>query len=110
MTIPGGSPVLLLLGAANRDGRRFAGGDAFDLDADPSGQLAFGWGIHVCLGAPLARLEAGVVFRVLLEHTATLAPDEGRPPVPITGGTTSEYGWRALYFRAHGAERAGGTR
>ena len=52
VTIPAGAPVLLLLGAANRDAERFAAGDAFTLDQDPSGQLAFGWGIHVCLGAP----------------------------------------------------------
>ena len=98
VTIPAGAPVLLLLGAANRDARRFAAGDAFTLDGDASGQLAFGWGIHVCLGAPLARLEARIGFRVLLERTGTLEPDVGRPPVPVVGGTTSEFGWRELYL------------
>ena len=91
VTIPAGAPVLLLLGAANRDAERFAAGDAFTLDQDPSGQLAFGWGIQVCLGAPLARLEARIGFRVL---------DAARPPVPIVGGTTSEFGWRELYLNA----------
>ena len=106
-TIPAGAPVLLLLGAANRDQRRFAAGDAFDLDADASGQLAFGWGIHVCLGAPLARLEGRIGFRALLEHAARLGIDATRPPVPIVGGTTSEFGWRALYLHAEGTRREG---
>ncbi|MEW6269704.1 MAG: cytochrome P450 [Thermodesulfobacteriota bacterium] len=100
VTIPGGAAVLLLLGAANRDPRRFPAGDAVDLDADPSGQLAFGLGIHVCLGAPLARLEGRIGFRVLLERTKRLALDPAHVPVPITGGTTSEFGWRVLHLRA----------
>lgn len=100
VTIPAGAPVLLLIGAANRDRRRFAAGDAFALDGDPSGQLAFGWGIHVCLGAPLARLEARIGFRLLLERTRRLELDVTRPPVPVVGGTTSEFGWRELYLRA----------
>jgi cytochrome P450 len=95
--------VLLLLGAANRDPRRFPAGDAVDLDADPSGQLAFGLGIHVCLGAPLARLEGRVGFRLLLERTAHIGLDPARAPVPITGGTTSEFGWRALHLRVEPA-------
>jgi cytochrome P450 len=103
VTIPAGAAVLLLLGAANRDPRRFPAGDAVDLDADPSGQLAFGLGIHVCLGAPLARLEGRVGFRLLLERTAHIGLDPAHAPVPITGGTTSEFGWRALHLRVEPA-------
>ena len=103
VTIPAGAAVLLLLGAANRDPRRFAAADTADLDADPSGQLAFGGGIHMCLGAPLARLEGRIGFQLLLERTARIALDAAHRPVPITGGTTSEFGWRALYLRVEPA-------
>lgn len=105
-TIPAGAPVLLLLGAANRDARRFAAGDAFDFGGDASGQLAFGWGIHVCLGAPLARLEGRIGFRALIEHVARLEIDATRQAVPIVGGTTSEFGWRALYLHVTACDRA----
>ena len=107
VTIPPGATVVLLLGAANRDARRFAQGDALDLDADASGQLAFGWGIHVCLGAPLARLEGRVGFRLLVERTRRIAIDPSRPAVPISGGTTSEFGWRELHLRAEPAAVTG---
>jgi len=96
VTIPEGATVLLLLGAANRDPRRFAAGDAVAVDADPSGHLAFGGGIHMCLGAPLARLEGNVAFRLLIERTAHIALDPAHTAHPITGGTTSEFGWRTL--------------
>lgn len=98
VTIPAQSYIVLLLGAANRDPDRFPSGDTFDMDADASGQLAFGGGIHMCLGAPLARLEGRVGFQVLLQRTRRIRLDASRPPVPITGGTTSEFGWRELHL------------
>ncbi len=64
--IPAGARVFLLFGAANRDGRRFDDPNAFDLDREAPKSLAFGEGIHFCLGAPLARLEARVVLEQLL--------------------------------------------
>jgi cytochrome P450 len=99
-TIPAGSFVCLLLGAANRDPRRYPRADGFDLAGDTSGQLAFGAGIHVCLGAPLARLEGRIGFRIVVERTARLAVDDSRTPIPVTGGTTSEFGWRELHLLA----------
>ncbi|MGH7786374.1 MAG: cytochrome P450 [Candidatus Binatia bacterium] len=96
VTIPDGATVLLLLGAANRDPRRFPAGDSVALDADPSGHLAFGGGIHMCLGAPLARLEGRIGFRLLIERTARIALDPAQAAQPVTGGTTSEFGWRSL--------------
>jgi len=61
-TIPAGARVLLLFAAANRDPRRFDDPDTFDLNRNPSNHLAFGGGIHYCLGTPLSRLEASRVF------------------------------------------------
>ncbi|WP_329454800.1 cytochrome P450 family protein [Streptomyces sp. NBC_01497] len=64
--IPAGAPVLIALGAANRDPRRFADPGQLDLDRDAGGHLAFGHGIHRCLGAPLARAEAEIALRSVL--------------------------------------------
>ena len=65
-TIPAGARVLLLFGAANRDPRHFDEPDTFDLDRNPSDHLAFGGGIHYCLGTALTRLEVSRVFTRLL--------------------------------------------
>lgn len=70
VTIPGGSTVLLLWAAANRDPRRFDDPDAVHLDRRaPRDHVGFGRGIHLCVGAPLARLEAEVVLDRLLDAT-----------------------------------------
>ncbi len=63
-TIPAGQPVFLLTGSANRDEREFVEADVFDIDRDRqhSIAIAFGHGLHVCLGAFLARLESRVAF------------------------------------------------
>ncbi|MFF2553215.1 cytochrome P450 [Nocardia sp. NPDC058058] len=63
-TIPQGSKVLLLIGSANRDTAAFHDPDSYDIDrADKGGLISFGRGVHFCLGAHLARLEAGIVLR-----------------------------------------------
>lgn len=66
--------------AANRDGRAFAAPETFRLDRDPSANLLYGAGIHVCPGAPLARLEMRIVMEELLASTSSvdLVPD--KPP------------------------------
>jgi cytochrome P450 len=77
--IPAGSTVLLLWGAANRDPSVFERPDDVVLNRPvPRRHMAFGRGIHHCVGAPLARLEARVVLSVLLERTSsfTLGPAE----------------------------------
>jgi cytochrome P450 len=75
--IEAGATLLLLVGAANRDPAQFADPDALDLGREPNRHLSFGRGIHFCLGAPLARLEAEVVFRRLLERFPELRVAEG---------------------------------
>jgi len=64
--LPAGAKVLLLYAAANRDEREFPGGDRFDVGRSIDRHVAFGNGIHFCLGASLARLEARVAFEELL--------------------------------------------
>ena len=56
--IPEGRKILMFLGSANRDPRRWENPDAFDLNRDPSGHVGFGFGIHQCVGQHIARLEA----------------------------------------------------
>ena len=64
--IPAGSIVAPLFGSANRDERVFAEPDRFDVTRGPRDHVAFGHGIHFCLGAALARLEARVAFETLV--------------------------------------------
>jgi cytochrome P450 len=70
-TVPEGSAMLLLVGAANRDERRYEDPDRFDIHRGEGQHLTFGFGLHFCLGASLARLEA----RVALEEVLKRFPD-----------------------------------
>ncbi|MCX5386465.1 cytochrome P450 [Streptomyces sp. NBC_00083] len=69
--IPAGAPVLVALASAGRDPQRYDDPDRFDIRRAPQSHLAFGHGIHFCLGAPLARMEGRIAVRTLLER----APD-----------------------------------
>ncbi|WP_245718326.1 cytochrome P450 family protein [Nocardia miyunensis] len=78
--IPAGEVVYIALAAANHDPSRFAHPDVLDPAADRTGHLAFGHGIHFCLGAPLARLEAATAFTALLRRFPGLRPDPDAAP------------------------------
>jgi cytochrome P450 len=92
-TVPAGSAILCLVGAANRDDRRFPDGDTFDIHRRAGSHLTFGYGAHFCLGAGLARLEGRIALDELLNRFpewdvdlagATLAP------------TSTVRGWETL--------------
>ncbi|NWF69576.1 MAG: cytochrome P450 [Chloroflexi bacterium] len=76
-----GQQVATMLGAANRDAQMFPSPDRLDVRRENAGQhIGFGSGIHYCLGAPLARLEAEIAFSTLLRRLPELALDT-QPPV-----------------------------
>ncbi|MFJ5551163.1 cytochrome P450 [Streptomyces sp. NPDC093225] len=71
--IPAGAPVLVALGEANRDPARFPAPDHLDVDRDAAAHLAFGHGIHRCVGAPLARAELEIALRAVLTRFPGIA-------------------------------------
>jgi cytochrome P450 len=84
-TIPAGKMVIAWIGSANRDEIKFANPDGFDLARSPNQHIAFGNGIHFCLGAPLARLEARIVLNVMLARLQNLARADDSPLEPLEG-------------------------
>ncbi len=84
-----GEQVYVLIGAANRDSKQFSNADVFDITRNPNPHLAFGSGIHFCLGSALARLEAQIAIQVLLQNEVNIHSE------------TEEVEWRKLVgFRA----------
>lgn len=80
-TIEKGERLSLIWVSANRDPRVFADPDMFSFDRDPSDNLLYGAGIHVCPGAPLARLEMRLFMEELLTKTTSIVPAEGKETV-----------------------------
>ena len=73
-TIPAHSLVTIYYGAANRDPEAFTNPDEFRLDRELGNHVAFGAGIHYCLGAPLARAEAAIALNTLLDRFSAIEP------------------------------------
>jgi cytochrome P450 len=94
VVIPAGEWVLIATSSANRDPARFPDPDRLDLGRDTSGHVAFGYGVHYCLGAPRARMEAEVALGALLarfpEVSLAVPPEELRwRPVSLMNGLES---------------------
>lgn len=68
VTIPAGRAVNIVLGSSNRDGHRFAEPDDLDITRTGNRHLAFGHGVHFCLGTPLARMESQIAFGTILHR------------------------------------------
>lgn len=92
-TVPEGSAILLLNGSGNRDDRRFPDGDRFDVTRQIDHHLAFGYGIHFCLGAALARLEGRVALDEVLKRFKTWDVDYDNAR---QARTSTVRGWESL--------------
>jgi cytochrome P450 len=92
--IQAGQHVFVIIGSANRDERQFPNADRFDIRRSPNRHLAFGHGIHFCLGAPLARLEAKIALSLLLKRFQDLRRVTDVPLEPIEN--TLVYGVKHL--------------
>ncbi|MGE2732964.1 cytochrome P450 [Mycolicibacterium vaccae] len=93
-TVPAGSAMLLLMGAANRDHRRFApDGDVFDIHREQKSHMTFGAGTHFCMGNALARLEGRIALEEILKRFPEWEVDwdNARP-----SQTTAVRGWEAM--------------
>ena len=80
--IPAGKRVLAMIGSANRDPRQFPEPGRFDITRDPNPHIAFGHGIHFCLGAPLSRLEARIALTEFLQRVQNFERTSDEPWEP----------------------------
>ncbi|HTU91577.1 MAG TPA: cytochrome P450, partial [Gemmataceae bacterium] len=85
VAIPAGKLVLPMIGSANRDSRQFQQADRFDITRQPNPHLAFGHGVHFCLGAPLARLEARIALSGFLQRVESFQLASSEPWEPRKG-------------------------
>jgi cytochrome P450 len=92
-TVPEGSVMLMLVGAANRDDRRYPEGDRFDIRRDVGQHLTFGYGVHYCLGAALARLEGRVALDEVLLRFPEWEVDRENAQL---ASTSTVRGWETL--------------
>ena len=91
--VPEGSFMLLLNGSANRDHRRFADPDRFDIHRRIGQHLTFGFGLHFCLGASLARLEGRVALDEVLQRFPEWEVDTANA---VQARTSTVRGWESL--------------
>lgn len=83
--IPGGSQLSVCLGAANRDPARWENPERFDIHRRPQQHMAFGFGVHTCLGIHLARMESRVVVEAVLDRLADLRLDPDAEDIHVGG-------------------------
>jgi len=84
-TIPAGKVVLAMMGSANRDPSQFPDAERFDITREPNAHVAFGHGLHFCLGAALARLEGRVALTQILERLKNITLATSEPWEPRKG-------------------------
>jgi cytochrome P450 len=92
-SVPAGSAILLLNASANRDERKFPDADRFDIHRNVDAHLAFGFGIHFCLGSALARLEGQVALDEILQRFPTWDVDWDHA---VQARTSTVRGWEKL--------------
>jgi cytochrome P450 len=97
-TVPAGSAILLLVGSANRDERRYVHPDRFDVHRDNSQHLTFGYGLHFCLGASLARLEGRVALDEVLKRFPDWEVDDENARI---APTSTMRGWDSMPVFVH---------
>jgi cytochrome P450 len=97
-TVPEGSPVLLIPGAAGRDERQYRDPDVFDVEREFERHLAFGFGVHYCLGAPLAKMEGRIVIEELLKRIPEWEVDWDNAEFAHAGSTARGYGKLPIVF------------
>jgi cytochrome P450 len=93
VTVPAGSAMLLLNGSGNRDDRKFPDGDSFDIHRPIDHHLSFGYGLHFCLGAALARLEGRIALDEVLQRFPTWEIDWDNA---VQARTSTVRGWQQL--------------
>ena len=95
--IPANSKVLINYAAANRDGSVFDDADRFDLHRERKRHMSFGLGLHFCLGAPMARMEAEIALRALVARVPDLrllSPGERIAPFFLWGRRRLPVAWK----------------
>jgi cytochrome P450 len=88
-----GSVMLFLLGSGNRDDRRFENGDAYNIHRPVRQHLGFGYAVHYCMGAALARLEGRVALEEVLKRFPEWDVDWEKAKL---GSTSTVRGWQKL--------------
>ena len=104
--IPAGSNLRFMVAAANRDPRQFEEPNRFAPRRANAGSAAFGYGVHLCIGAWLARLELRLILASIGALTARLSIDADQIPVPLTGGAFATVGLRTLPLKSIPTGRA----
>ena len=102
VTIPAGSAMLALVASANRDDRKFADGDVFDIHRERVPHMTFGYGFHNCLGNALARIEGRVALDEILNRFPEWDVDLTEA---VLSPSTTTRGWETLPAYAPGAQR-----